>query len=97
MADSARLAIYPGSFDRRTGVDTTARARLFDAVVAILLNAGKQPLFGRGARVDRQRSLPVPNVEVDTFKGLLVGAHERRASVIVRGPRQGSTPNTSWR
>jgi pantetheine-phosphate adenylyltransferase len=95
MADRARLAIYPGSFDPLTNghVDIIARgARLFDrVVVAILLNAGKQPLFSVDERVSIVREVfsGTPNVEVDTFSGLLVEyAQQRRASVIVRGLRQ---------
>ena len=94
MADRARLAIYPGSFDPLTNghVDIIARgARLFDrVVVAILLNAGKQPLFSVEERVSIVKEVFVgtPNVEVDTFQGLLVEyAHQKRASVIVRGLR----------
>jgi len=94
MADRARLAIYPGSFDPLTNghVDIIARgAKLFDrVVVAILLNAGKQPMFSVEERVAIMREVfaDTPNVEVDTFQGLLVEyARERRASVIVRGLR----------
>jgi pantetheine-phosphate adenylyltransferase len=94
MADRARLAIYPGSFDPLTNghVDIIARgARLFDrVVVAILLNAGKQPMFTVDERVAIVREVfaDTPNVEVDTFQGLLVEyAKQRRANVIVRGLR----------
>jgi pantetheine-phosphate adenylyltransferase len=94
MADRVRLAIYPGSFDPLTNghVDIISRgARLFDrVVVAILLNAGKQPLFSVDERVAIVREVfaETPNVEVDTFQGLLVEyANERRANVIVRGLR----------
>ena len=94
MADRARLAIYPGSFDPLTNghVDIIARgARLFDrVVVAILLNAGKQPLFSVEERVSIVKEVfaGTPNVEVDTFQGLLVEyAQQKRASAIVRGLR----------
>jgi pantetheine-phosphate adenylyltransferase len=94
MADRARLAIYPGSFDPLTNghVDIIARgAKLFDrVVVAILLNAGKQPLFSVDERVAIVREVfkDTPSVEVDTFQGLLVEyAKERQANVIVRGLR----------
>src|SRR5580765_4566843 len=89
-----RLALYPGSFDPLTNghVDIIERgARLFDRVaVAILLNPGKQPLFSVDERVAIVREVfkGRPNIEVDTFAGLLVDyAQERRASVIVRGLR----------
>ena len=88
------LAVYPGSFDPLTNghVDIIMRgARLFDRiVVAILVNAEKSPLFSMEERVDIARSVfkDHPNVEVDTFDGLLVDYVERRqAQVIVRGLR----------
>jgi len=88
------LAVYPGSFDPLTNghVDIIARgARLFDRIiVAILLNAEKAPLFSVAERVDIAREVfkGRPNVEVDTFDGLLVDYVERRhAQVIVRGLR----------
>jgi pantetheine-phosphate adenylyltransferase len=90
----ATLAVYPGSFDPLTNghVDIITRgARLFDRiVVAILVNAEKSPLFTMEERVDIAREVfrGVPNVEVDTFNGLLVDYVERRkAQVIVRGLR----------
>ena len=90
----ATLAVYPGSFDPLTNghVDIITRgARLFDRiVVAILVNAEKSPLFTMEERVDIARDVfkNVPNVEVDTFHGLLVDYVERRkAQVIVRGLR----------
>src|SRR5438128_1289785 len=88
------LAVYPGSFDPLTNghVDIIARgARLFDRIiVAILLNAEKAPLFSVAERVDIAREVfkGRPNVEVDTFDGLLVDYVARRgAQVIVRGLR----------
>jgi pantetheine-phosphate adenylyltransferase len=88
------LAIYPGSFDPLTNghVDIIQRgSRLFDRiVVAILLNVEKAPLFTVAERVDIAREVfaGYPNVEVDTFDGLLVEyARRRGAGVIVRGLR----------
>jgi pantetheine-phosphate adenylyltransferase len=88
------LAVYPGSFDPLTNghVDIISRgARLFDRIiVAILVNAEKSPLFTMNERVEITRSVfqTQPNVEVDTFDGLLVDYVERRnAQVIVRGLR----------
>ena len=88
------LAVYPGSFDPLTNghVDIIERgARLFDRiVVAILVNAEKSPMFTTGERVEIARAVfhDHPNVEVDTFDGLLVNYMERRrANVIVRGLR----------
>jgi pantetheine-phosphate adenylyltransferase len=88
------LALYPGSFDPLTNghVDIIQRgSRLFDRiVVAILLNVDKSPLFTVAERVAIAREVFAgnPNVEVDTFEGLLVDyARSRRAGVIVRGLR----------
>ena len=88
------LAVYPGSFDPLTNghVDIIERgARLFDRIiVAILVNAEKSPLFSMAERVDIARTVfkNHPNVEIDTFDGLLVDYVARRqANVIVRGLR----------
>ena len=88
------LVVYPGSFDPLTNghVDIISRgSRLFDRIiVAILVNAEKLPLFTVPERVDIARAVFTdrPNVEVDTFDGLLVDYVERRhAQAIVRGLR----------
>ncbi len=88
------LAVYPGSFDPLTNghVDIITRgARIFDRIiVALLINAEKAPLFGMDERLEITREVfkDFPNVEVDTFDGLLVDYVERRrAHVIVRGLR----------
>ncbi len=88
------LAVYPGSFDPLTNghVDIIERgARLFDRIiVAIAVNAEKAPMFAMAERVEIAREVfrNHPNVEVDTFEGLLVNYVERRkANVIVRGLR----------
>ena len=89
-----RLAVYPGSFDPLTNghVDIIERGtHLFEKIiVAILVNAEKSPLFTMEERVAVAREVfrGRPNVEVDTFDGLLVDYVERRkAAVIVRGLR----------
>ena len=88
------VAIYPGSFDPLTNghVDIIQRgSRFFDRiVVGILINLEKAPLFTVPERVDIARTVlkGSPNVEVDTFDGLLVDYARRiRATVIVRGLR----------
>ena len=88
------LAVFPGSFDPLTNghVDIITRGtRLFDKIiVAILVNAEKQPLFSMEERVEIARGVfkDMPSVEVDTFGGLLVDYVERRkAHAIVRGLR----------
>jgi pantetheine-phosphate adenylyltransferase len=91
---NGRLAIFPGSFDPITNghVDIILRsAHLFERVlVAVLVNQEKKPLFTPEERVTIIRGVfsEYPNVEVDTFDGLLVDyARRRRASVIIRGIR----------
>jgi pantetheine-phosphate adenylyltransferase len=91
---NGRLAIYPGSFDplHNGHVDIILRgAHLFERIlVAVLVNAEKTPLFTAAERVRIIRDVfrEYPNVEVDTFEGLLVDyARGRRASAIVRGIR----------
>lgn len=88
------VAIYPGSFDPLTNghVDIIQRgSRMFDRIiVALLINLEKAPLFTVAERVSIAREVfrEWPNVEVDTFDGLLVDyARRRKASVIVRGLR----------
>jgi len=99
----SRLAIYPGSFDPLTNghVDIIQRGlRLFDRiVVAILVNVEKAPLFSMEERVEIVREVfrNDPNVEVDTFQGLLVDyARKRQADVIVRGLRAVSDFETEF-
>ncbi len=91
---TGRLALFPGSFDPLTNghVDIVLRcAHLFDRVlIAVLVNPEKKPLFTPDERASMIRDVfrEYPNVEVDTFAGLLVDyARQRRASVIVRGMR----------
>ena len=88
------LAIYPGSFDPITNghLDLISRAaRLFDRlIVAILRNESKQPLFSVEERMEMLREVVrgYPNVEVDSFHGLLVDyAAAKGATVIIRGIR----------
>ena len=89
-----RIAVYPGSFDPLTNghVDIILRgAHIFDKIVlALLVNVDKNPLFSLEDRVEITRKVfqEYPNVEVDTFDGLLVDYAKRRdISVIVRGLR----------
>ena len=89
-----RIAIYPGSFDPLTNghVDIIERgARIFDKIiVAILANVEKTPLFSVSERVALIQEVfkDRPNVQVDTFDGLLVDyAQRKNASVLVRGLR----------
>ena len=88
------IAIYPGSFDPITlgHLDIIRRgARLFDnVVVAVLCNLNKMPLFPVKQRLEQIRlsTQNLPNVEADTFDGLIVNyAQMRQAQVLLRGLR----------
>lgn len=94
MDHSGVVALYPGSFDPITNghLDLIERsARLSDRlIVAILKNESKQPLFSVAERMEMVHEVTAryPNVEVDSFHGLLVDfARQKGASVIIRGIR----------
>jgi pantetheine-phosphate adenylyltransferase len=89
-----RTAIYPGSFDPLTNghLDVVQRAaKLFDCViVAVAENEGKHPLFTKTERAAlvKEAVAHLPNVQTDTFDGLLVEyVAARKAGAIVRGLR----------
>ena len=91
---NGRLAVFPGSFDPLTNghVDIILRsARLFERIiVAVLVNQDKKALFSPDERVAMIREVfrEYPNVEAESFDGLLVEyARRRRASAIIRGIR----------
>jgi pantetheine-phosphate adenylyltransferase len=89
-----RTAIYPGSFDPITNghLDVLQRAtKLFDrVVVAVAKSESKHPLFTleERAQMVAHAIRHLPNVEADSFEGLLVAYVERRsAQAVVRGLR----------
>lgn len=103
MQSGRLVAIYPGSFDPITNghLDLIERsARLVSKLyVSILRNSKKQPLFSVEERMElvRQAIRPWPNVEVDSFEGLLVDyASSRQATLIIRGIRAISDYDYEW-
>ncbi len=89
-----KVAVYPGSFDPVTygHLDIIQRgAKVFDrVVVAVLNNVNKQPLFSVEERVRLLEIVTkdIPNVEVESFSGLLVEfVRKKNATVIIRGLR----------
>ena len=87
-------AVCPGSFDPPTlgHLDVIGRASgLFDRVtVAVLVNPDKRGMFSLDERLDLLRATTgqLPNVEVDTFQGLLVDyCREHGIAAIVKGLR----------
>ena len=91
---SAQVAIYAGSFDPPTygHLDLVDRAaKLFPKVVVALgIHPTRHPAFSVEERLELMSKLcaPYPNVEVDSFDGLLIEYGKRiGARVIVRGLR----------
>ena len=87
-------ALCPGTFDPVTNghLDIIERAgRHFETLVAAVLeNPAKEPLFTLDERVAilKEAVSGLPNVEVDSFSGLLVDfARARDAEVVVKGLR----------
>ncbi|MDD4570555.1 MAG: pantetheine-phosphate adenylyltransferase [Tepidanaerobacteraceae bacterium] len=88
------IGVYPGSFDPITygHLDIIKRsAKLFDRlIVAVLSNPQKSSLFTVDERIEmiRESIYNTPNVEIDSFKGLLIDfARLKQARVIVKGLR----------
>ena len=89
-----KIAVYPGSFDPVTlgHLDIIVRAsKLFDKlIVGVLNNNIKSPLFLVEERVNMLSEVTkgLPNVEVQSFSGLLVDfAKNNNANAVVRGLR----------
>jgi pantetheine-phosphate adenylyltransferase len=103
MPVEPRIAVFAGSFDPLTNghADVIQRsAPLFDRlIVAVLVNAAKQPLFSADERVAMIRRVVdgLAGVEVDTFDGLLADyARQRGATVAVRGLRTPAEFGEEW-
>lgn len=93
---SARIAIYPGSFDPLTNghLDIARRAaRLFDSlIISVYAFPAKNLLFSVEERLELWRAVLVaerlPNVRVNTFASLTVDhARAMGAQAIIRGLR----------
>lgn len=89
-----KRAVYPGSFDPMTygHLDIINRAaEIFDVlIVSVLNNNQKTPLFSVEERVKilREATKHLPNVQVDSFSGLLTNyAAANDLHVAVRGLR----------
>ena len=89
-----RIAIYPGSFDPVTlgHLDIIRRASgLFDRlIVAVMHNQNKKPMFSVEERMEmlRRTTAGLPNVEIESFGGLLADyARRKNSCVLVKGLR----------
>lgn len=87
-------AVYPGSFDPMTlgHLDVIRRAsKMFDHLtVSVLDNKAKNALFSVEERVSilEEATRELPNVEVDSFNGLLIDyARQKDIHISVRGLR----------
>ena len=89
-----KTAVYPGSFDPVTmgHLDIVERtSQIFDKVIiGVLNNREKSPLFSVEERVNmlKEVTADLPNVEVQSFAGLLIDfVRKNEAQIIVRGLR----------
>jgi pantetheine-phosphate adenylyltransferase len=89
-----RIAVYPGSFDplTRGHLDIVQRAaKVFDhVIVSVSNNSTKKHVFSVSERIEmiEEAVRALPNVDVDTFSGLLVDyLRRKKARVLIRGLR----------
>ena len=90
-----RIAVCPGSFDPITKghLDIITRpSKLFDKVIVlVVINAAKQFSFTQDERTELIRQVigdSLPNVEIDSYDGLLANyVKEKGAVAIVKGLR----------
>ncbi|MCX7951736.1 MAG: pantetheine-phosphate adenylyltransferase [Clostridiales bacterium] len=91
----SKIAVYPGSFDPITNghLDIIERSsKIFDKViVGVLENPEKKnPLFSVSERVEliKRVTEKFDNVEVESFKGLLIDFMKKKESkIIIKGLR----------
>ena len=91
---SNQPAVYPGTFDPITNGHISIIKRglkIFDKlIIAILKNPQKTSLFTIDERIEMisAATKDLPNVEIDTFDGLLVDyAVKKKSNVVLRGLR----------
>lgn len=89
-----KTAIYPGFFDPITNGHLSIVTRgleIFDKlIISILNNPKKAPLFSIDERISmiKRAVQDKPNIEVDTFGGLLVDyVIQKKSNIILRGIR----------
>ncbi len=89
-----KICVYPGSFDPITNghLDIIDRAsKVFDKlIVAVLVNPGKNPVFTLEERVQLIKDSigDAPNIEVDSFSGLLIDYMiNKNSKIIIKGLR----------
>lgn len=97
-----RHVLYPGSFDPVTlgHLDILERAsQLFDRVTVVVAEMGKAGLLTVEQRVDifRASVVHLPNVQVESFSGLLVDEVQKRgAQAVIRGIRTAGDYEHEW-
>jgi pantetheine-phosphate adenylyltransferase len=91
---SNQPAVYPGTFDPITNGHISIIKRglkIFDKlIIAILKNPQKTSLFTIDERIEMisEATKGLPNIEIDTFDGLLVDyAVKKKSNVVLRGLR----------
>jgi len=94
MSKSEKLVVYPGTFDPITNghLSILTRAlKVFDKlIIAISNNPQKAPLFTMEERIFMIREVlkDQPNIEIDSFDGLLVDyVVKKKTNVVIRGLR----------
>ena len=87
-------AVYPGSFDPLTyghmDIITRSAGIVDELIIGVLHNSAKKSLFSLEERVNMIKEMvkDIPNVQVDSFDGLLVDYMNKvGATIIVRGLR----------
>jgi pantetheine-phosphate adenylyltransferase len=88
-----QIAIYPGTFDPPTNghLDIIKRANgVFTKLVVAVVSRGPGTMFSAAERVRMLKKALAgqPNLEIETFSGLLTDyAQRRKATVVIRGLR----------